>query len=119
MAMDASLEIAALEAASLINAVHDDLCELVIDAVSDGASVGWVSVPTLSDASLYWQLVASQVDAGTIVLLVAQIVRRCDWNRATPSLRASEWRASWQGGTASRAHQGTPSGHWCKAHVSC
>jgi len=70
--MNASLEITALEAASLINAVRDDLCELVIDAVSDGASVGWVSVPTLSDASLYWQSVASQVDAGTIVLLVAQ-----------------------------------------------
>jgi len=71
MAMDTSLEIMVLEAASLSDAVHADLCELVIDAVSDGASVGWVSMPAMSDASLYWQSVASQVEAGTIVLLVA------------------------------------------------
>jgi len=61
-----------LEAASLIDTVHTDLCELVIDAVADGASVGWVSVPTLSDASRYWQSVVDQIEAGTVVLLVAQ-----------------------------------------------
>jgi GNAT superfamily N-acetyltransferase len=72
MAMNASLEIIVLEAASLIDTVHTDLCDVLIDAVSDGASVGWVSVPTLSEASVYWQLVASQVEAGTIVLLVAK-----------------------------------------------
>jgi GNAT superfamily N-acetyltransferase len=70
--MNTSCEIIVLEAALLIDTVHTDLCELVIDAVTDGASVGWVSVPTLSDASLYWQSVANPIEAGTVVLLVAQ-----------------------------------------------
>ena len=70
--MNASLEIISIGAESLLDDALADLCELVIDAVSDGASVGWVSVPTQSDASDYWRSVANQVKSGAIVLLAAR-----------------------------------------------
>ena len=48
------------------------LCELVIDAVSGGASVGWVAVPSALEASTYWDSVADQVHSGGVVMLIAQ-----------------------------------------------
>jgi acetyltransferase len=48
------------------------LCELLIDAVSGGASVGWVAVPSNLEASTYWDSVADQVRSGGVVLLIAQ-----------------------------------------------
>jgi len=48
------------------------LCELLIDSVSGGASVGWVAVPSALEASTYWGSVADQVHSGGVVLLIAQ-----------------------------------------------
>jgi hypothetical protein len=39
------------------------LCELLIDAVSGGASVGWVAVPSNLEASTYWDSVALPLGA--------------------------------------------------------
>jgi ribosomal protein S18 acetylase RimI-like enzyme len=49
-----------------------DLCELLRDAVSGGASVGWVAVPSVLEASAYWHSVADQVHSGAVMVLVAQ-----------------------------------------------
>jgi len=49
-----------------------DLCELLRDAVSGGASVGWVAVPSVLEASAYWHGVADQVHSGAVMVLVAQ-----------------------------------------------
>lgn len=51
---------------------HQALCELLIDAVSGGASVGWVAVPSWLEASTYWDSVADQVHRGGVVLLIAR-----------------------------------------------
>jgi acetyltransferase len=48
------------------------LCELLIDAVSGGASVGWVAVPNKLEASTYWDSVADQVHRGGVVVLIAK-----------------------------------------------
>ena len=53
-----------------------DLCELVSDAVSGGASVGWVTVPSTLEASSYWDSVADQVHSGAMVVLIAQEASR-------------------------------------------
>src|SRR5262245_5634769 len=51
---------------------HQGLCELLRDAVSGDASVGWVAVPSPVEASSYWDSVADQVHSGTVILLIAQ-----------------------------------------------
>jgi acetyltransferase len=67
-----TIEIAALPADEIRTNELRDLCELVRDSVSGGASVGWVTVPSEIEASNYWRGVADQVQSGAIVLLVAR-----------------------------------------------
>jgi ribosomal protein S18 acetylase RimI-like enzyme len=57
---------------SLRAAEIEQLIELLIDAVSGGASIGWVSVPSRDEANAYWKLVAQQLHEQTAVLLVAE-----------------------------------------------
>ena len=61
-----------LRAADIRTQALPDLCELLRDAVSGGASVGWVAVPSLREAAAYWQGVADQVQRGAVVMLGAQ-----------------------------------------------
>jgi acetyltransferase len=67
-----SIAIEALTADEIRTNELQDLCVLVRDSVSGGASVGWVSVPSELEASNYWRAVADQVQSGAIVLLVAR-----------------------------------------------
>jgi len=67
-----TVEIAALTADAMRTAALQELCELVRDAVSGGASVGWVAVPSALEAATYWRSVADQVHSGTMVVLVAR-----------------------------------------------
>ena len=64
--------IEALTADAIRTTALQDLCELVRNAVSGGASVGWVSVPSELEVSTYWRGVADQVQSGAMVLLVAR-----------------------------------------------
>ncbi len=65
-------EIEALTADAMRTTALQDLCELVRDAVSGGASVGWVAVPSEREAATYWRSVADQVHSGAMVVLVAR-----------------------------------------------
>ena len=56
--------IEALTADAMRTTALQDLCELVRDAVSGAASVGWVAVPSALEASTYWRGVADQVQSG-------------------------------------------------------
>lgn len=47
------------------------LVELLQDAVAHGASVGYVAVPTVEEATAYWQGVITAVAAGHTLLFVA------------------------------------------------
>jgi len=67
-----SMHIHKLTAADIRTQALPDLCELLRDAVTGGASVGWVSVPSMREASAYWHGVADQVQSGAVVMLVAQ-----------------------------------------------
>ncbi len=53
--------------------LFDTLTDIVQDAVANGASVGWVRVPTDAEAASYWRSVSDAVDAGETVLFVAQL----------------------------------------------
>lgn len=66
------MAIEALSADEIRTTALRDLCELVRDAVSGGASVGWVTVPSALEASNYWQGVADQVQSAGVVVLVAR-----------------------------------------------
>jgi acetyltransferase len=67
-----TIAIAALTADEVRTNALQDLCVLVRDSVSGGASVGWVAVPSEREAANYWRDVADQVQRGAIVLLVAR-----------------------------------------------
>jgi acetyltransferase len=67
-----TIEIEALTADDIRTHELQDLCELVRDSVSGGASVGWVAVPSELEAANYWRGIADQVQSGAIVLLVAR-----------------------------------------------
>src|SRR5262245_40194422 len=67
------MQIQKLTADEIRTQVLQDLCELVRDAVSGGASVGWIAVPSTLEASTYWRGVADQVQRGAMVLLVARV----------------------------------------------
>jgi len=69
-------EIKALTADEIRTAALQDLCELVRDAVSDGASVGWVSVPSELEAATYWRGVADQVQSGAVIVLIARALSK-------------------------------------------
>ena len=47
------------------------LCELLIDSVEHGASVGFLAPLQVADAMAYWRRIAGAVDAGRCVLLLA------------------------------------------------
>jgi acetyltransferase len=67
-----TIAIEALTADDIRTNALRNLCELVRDAVSGGASVGWVTVPSEREASDYWRGVADQVQSGAMVVLVAR-----------------------------------------------
>jgi acetyltransferase len=67
-----TIEIETLTADKIRTNALQDLCELLRDSVSGGASVGWVSVPSELEASGFWRGVADHVHSGAIVLLVAR-----------------------------------------------
>jgi GNAT superfamily N-acetyltransferase len=50
-----------------------DLCDVLADCVDGGASVGFMQPYGLEDARTYWQGVVDAVDAGTTLLLVAEV----------------------------------------------
>ena len=47
------------------------LCELLIDSVVHGASVGFLAPLAVADATAYWMRIAAAVDGGRAVLLLA------------------------------------------------
>jgi ribosomal protein S18 acetylase RimI-like enzyme len=47
------------------------LCELLIDSVEHGASVGFLTPLVVADATAYWRRVAGAVDGGRAILLLA------------------------------------------------
>lgn len=49
-----------------------ELGDLLRDAVDSGASIGYVSTPTLAEADAYWDSVIAAVFGGSRVLMVAQ-----------------------------------------------
>jgi hypothetical protein len=67
-----SVTIDALTADDIQTHVLQDLCELVRDGVAGGASVGWVIVPSASEAAHYWRGIADQVHSAAVVVLVAR-----------------------------------------------
>jgi GNAT superfamily N-acetyltransferase len=50
-----------------------DLCEVLVDCVDSGASVGFMQPYTPADAEPFWQGVAASVEAGATLLAVAEI----------------------------------------------
>jgi ribosomal protein S18 acetylase RimI-like enzyme len=66
-----TIAVEALTADEIRTNVRRELCELVRDSVSGGASVGWVTVPSELEASNYWRGVAEQVESGAMMVLVA------------------------------------------------
>jgi GNAT superfamily N-acetyltransferase len=65
------VEIVRLDAEDAVRAVPA-LADLLVDSVDHGAGVGFVWPFTTEDATAWWEAVASDVAAGTIVLLVAR-----------------------------------------------
>jgi GNAT superfamily N-acetyltransferase len=49
-----------------------DLCETLSDGVNDGASLGFMQPYGPADAVSYWQEIADSVEAGSIILAVAE-----------------------------------------------
>lgn len=54
-------------------AVSTDLCDVLVDCVNGGASVGFMQPYGPTDAAVYWQGVADAVESGAMLLLVAEI----------------------------------------------
>lgn len=48
------------------------LCELLVDSVEGGASVGFLEPLAVADAAAYWRRIAAAVDGGRVVLLLAR-----------------------------------------------
>ena len=46
-----------------------DFCALLQDAVADGASIGFMGVPTEAEARGYWDSVVEQIAKGAVLLL--------------------------------------------------
>lgn len=55
------------------NAAIPELCEILVDCVEGGASVGFMQPYTAADAEPYWRSVAETVEAGVNLLAVAEI----------------------------------------------
>ncbi|RDJ16889.1 GNAT family N-acetyltransferase [Rhizobium grahamii] len=62
--------------AAQARAAMSDLCEVLVDCVNGGASVGFMQPYTNVDAEPYWQGVADAVASGATLLLVAEIEGR-------------------------------------------
>lgn len=58
--------------AAQARAAMDDLCAILIDCVEGGASVGFMLPIAAEQAQAFWQGVANAVDAGDVVLAVAE-----------------------------------------------
>lgn len=54
----------------------DDLNALLIDAVDDGASVGFLAPLQVEDAAGYWRKVFAEAGTGSLVILVARLSGR-------------------------------------------
>jgi ribosomal protein S18 acetylase RimI-like enzyme len=57
--------------ASSLQALRPRLCEILIDSVEHGASVGFLAPLSVADADAYWRRVERAVGDGRCVLLVA------------------------------------------------
>lgn len=53
-----------------------DLCDVLVDCVDGGASVGFMQPYTREDAEPYWQAVAESVASGATLLFAAEIEGR-------------------------------------------
>lgn len=51
--------------ASDLNLYRDELADLLIEAVADGASIGFIAPVTLSEATSYWQQISAQLTEST------------------------------------------------------
>jgi GNAT superfamily N-acetyltransferase len=70
-AIEMSIDIERLSAEAMAP-VLDELAELLVDAVDDGASVGFVSPFTIEDARAFWLGIVPDVGTENIVLLGAR-----------------------------------------------
>ena len=50
----------------------DDLCEVLADCVTGGASVGFMQPYGLADAQLFWESVIAGLEEGALLLLTAE-----------------------------------------------
>ncbi|WJR68454.1 GNAT family N-acetyltransferase [Neorhizobium sp. CSC1952] len=57
-------------------AVLPDLCEILSDCINGGASVGFMLPFGPKDAEAYWREIAAAVEAGGIILAVAEVEGR-------------------------------------------
>jgi GNAT superfamily N-acetyltransferase len=64
------IRIADAEAA---RAALPDLCEVLADCINGGASLGFMLPFLPEDATVYWREIAAQVEAGHIILALAEI----------------------------------------------
>jgi ribosomal protein S18 acetylase RimI-like enzyme len=69
--VSAVASIRALDAASF-DALRPRLCEILIDCVEHGASVGFLAPLPPADADAYWRRIGHAVAAGRCLLLVAE-----------------------------------------------
>lgn len=53
-----------------------DLSALLIDAVEDGASVGFLAGLTRDEAAVYWRKMCAEVEARSLVVLIARTAGR-------------------------------------------
>jgi ribosomal protein S18 acetylase RimI-like enzyme len=58
---------------SSLEAVRPALCELLVDAVENGASVGFLAPLDPADADAYWRRVEAAVVEGRVMLLAAAL----------------------------------------------
>ena len=70
--MNQSVTIKQLKTEEITAEVFADLAEILRDAITHGASVGWVNVPSSAEAVAYWDDVKDRVAAGSTLLLVAE-----------------------------------------------
>ncbi|MFN7104228.1 MAG: GNAT family N-acetyltransferase [Pseudorhizobium sp.] len=67
--MTTTIRIADAQAA---RAAIPDLCEILSDGINSGASLGFMLPFEPKDATAYWQDIAAQVEAGGIILCLAE-----------------------------------------------
>lgn len=70
--MSSLLQVSAVDAGSL-ERVRPQLCEILIDCVRNGASIGFLDPLDAADADAYWRRIERAVADGRCVLLVAAV----------------------------------------------